>query len=63
MRLKGVDVPEKVNSGSVEVCVVCGSITIAGIFELKLTDEVYFLKELYAETFEVPLDSTEEDPS
>lgn len=43
MRLKGVDVPNKVNSGSVEVCAMCGAITIAGIFEMKLTSEVYFL--------------------
>jgi hypothetical protein len=63
MRLKGVDVPEKVNSGSVEVCVMCGNITVAGIFELKLIDEVYFIKELFQETFEVPLDTTEEDPN
>ena len=43
MRLKGVDVPNKVNSGSVEVCAMCGAVTIAGIFEMKLTSEMYFL--------------------
>ena len=43
MRLKGVDVPNKVNNGSVEVCSMCGAVTIAGIFEMKLTSEVYFL--------------------
>ncbi len=43
MRLKGVDVPNKVNNGSVEVCAMCGAVTIAGIFEMKLTSEVYFL--------------------
>jgi hypothetical protein len=42
MRLKGVEVPSKVNNGAVEVCAMCGSITIAGIYELKLTSEVYF---------------------
>jgi hypothetical protein len=42
---------------------MCGKLTIAGIFELKITDEVYFMKELFQETFEVPLDSTEEDPN
>jgi hypothetical protein len=42
MRLKGVEVPNKVNNGAVEVCAMCGSITIAGIYELKLTSEVYF---------------------
>jgi hypothetical protein len=45
MRLKGVDVPNKVNSGSVEVCAMCGSVTIAGIFEMKLTSEMYFLEQ------------------
>jgi hypothetical protein len=35
MRLKGVDVPQKVNTGSVESCTVCGGITISGIFELR----------------------------
>ncbi len=43
MRLKGVDVPNKVNNGSVEICAMCGAVTIAGIFEMKLTSEVYFL--------------------
>ena len=61
MRLKGVDVPEKVNNGNVEVCVMCGGITIAGIFELKLTNEVYYLDGSYEESFEVPLESTEEE--
>ncbi len=42
MRLKGVEVPSKVNNGAVEVCAMCGSVTIAGIYELKLTSEVYF---------------------
>jgi len=42
MRLKGVEVPSKVNNGSVEVCAMCGSVTIAGIYELKLSSEVYF---------------------
>lgn len=63
MRLKGVDVPEKVNNGNVEVCVMCGGITIAGIFEMKLSEEVYFFNESFEESFEVPLESTEEDPS
>jgi hypothetical protein len=35
MRLKGVDVPQKVNTGSVESCSVCGGITVSGIFELR----------------------------
>ncbi len=42
MRLKGVEVPNKINNGSVEVCAMCGAVTIAGIYELKLNSEVYF---------------------
>lgn len=42
MRLKGVDVPQKINNGNVEVCAMCGAVTVAGIYELKLTSEVYF---------------------
>lgn len=34
MRLTGVDVPEKVNTDSVEVCALCGSITVAGIYDM-----------------------------
>lgn len=34
MRLTGVDVPEKVNTESVEVCALCGSITVAGIYDM-----------------------------
>lgn len=42
MRLKGVDVPQKVNTGSVEMCSSCGKITIAGIFELRDTQVVMY---------------------
>lgn len=35
LKLKGVDVPEKVNTGSVEVCHYCGKITVSGIYEMK----------------------------
>lgn len=35
MSLSGVDVPQKINTGSVESCSVCGKITIAGIFDIK----------------------------
>lgn len=35
MRLTGVDVPEKVNTESVDVCSDCGSITISGIYEMR----------------------------
>ena len=43
MRLLGVDVPEKVNTETVETCCMCGCITIAGIFEMHKPTEVYFL--------------------
>lgn len=45
MRLVSVDVPEKVNTESVETCCMCGSITIAGIFEMMNPLEVYFLED------------------
>jgi hypothetical protein len=35
MALSGVDVPQKINTGSVETCSGCGKITIAGIFDVK----------------------------
>lgn len=35
MILAGVDVPQKLNTGSVETCTECGKITIAGIFDLR----------------------------
>jgi hypothetical protein len=63
MRLKGVDVPEKVNNGNVEVCVICGGITVAGIFEFKLVDDLYYTGGMFEETVELSLDNTEEDPS
>ena len=61
MRLKGVDVPEKVNNGNVEVCVMCGGVTIAGIFDFKMSSEAYYLDGSYEESFEIPLESTEEE--
>lgn len=42
MRLLGVDVPITVNTGEVEVCCMCGGITVCGIYELKDPDDVYF---------------------
>jgi hypothetical protein len=35
MALSGVDVPQKINTGTVETCSVCGKITIAGIFNVE----------------------------
>lgn len=45
MRLVGVDVPEKINTESVETCCMCGAITIAGIYQMMRPDKVYFLEE------------------
>ena len=42
MRLTGVDVPVKVNTGAVEVCTNCGNITVAGIFEMQDPKIVFF---------------------
>lgn len=42
MRLTGVDVPVKVNTGAVEVCSICGNITVAGIFEIQDPKLVFF---------------------
>ena len=35
MRLSGVDVPNKVNNGAVDVCIECGKITVSGIYDLR----------------------------
>lgn len=43
MRLAGVDTPEIVETGSVEICCMCGSVTIAGIYSMVNPKEVYFL--------------------
>lgn len=43
MRLLGIDVPEKVNDGSVETCSICGSVTIAGIYEFRDKTAINYL--------------------
>jgi hypothetical protein len=60
MRLKGVEVPQKINNGSVEVCAMCGAVTVAGIYELKLTSEVYFTNKPSPD-FELNINPPEED--
>ena len=45
MRLAGVDSPEIIKVGSVEICCMCGSVTIAGIYNMMNPKEVYFLDE------------------
>lgn len=42
LKLVGVDVPQKVNTGEVEVCCMCGAITVCGIYEFKDPEKVYF---------------------
>jgi len=34
MRLSGVDIPQIIHVGSVEVCCSCGQITVCGIYEM-----------------------------
>lgn len=45
MRLMGVDVPHKINNEEVDVCCMCGSITVSGIYEFKDPTKVYFSEE------------------
>jgi hypothetical protein len=61
MRLLGVDVPEKVNTGEVEICCECGSITICGIYEFKDPNAVYFAKDTSSPQFEMDLQDFDED--
>jgi len=42
MKLTGVDLPDSVNLGSVEVCALCGGVTISGIYELKDPNDAHF---------------------
>lgn len=53
MRLTGVDIPEKHNTSSVDVCCMCGSITVAGIYEMRDPVTVTYQNE----------DDVEEDPT
>ena len=41
MKLKGVDLPDKVSFGSVETCSECNKLTVAGFYEVK-DPTVYF---------------------
>jgi hypothetical protein len=40
VRLVGIETPDRVITGSTDVCSVCGGITIAGIYELKNESEL-----------------------
>ena len=46
MRLTGVDVPEKHNTNSVEICAECGSITVSGIYELRNPSTLLYLNDM-----------------
>ena len=45
MKLVGVDTPDHISLGNVDVCCMCGQITIAGIYEMLDPTEVYFVGE------------------
>ena len=62
MRLAGVDMPEIVKIGSVEVCCQCGSITIAGIYNMMNPLEVYFINgDKASHDFEFDFSETDEE--
>lgn len=61
MRLVGVDTPEVSSTGSVDVCCMCGAITIAGIYEMKDPTKVYFIGGETFKEFEVEFGSIDED--
>lgn len=54
LRLVGVDVPQKVNTGEVDVCCMCGAITVGGIYEFKDADKIHFSKDTNDE-FEIEM--------
>lgn len=58
MRLTGVDVPEKVNTECVDICAICGGITISGIYEMRDPSTVNYLAKDDAK-----LDSIDDDPT
>ena len=41
----GADIPEHVSRGSVDICADCGSVTIAGIYDYRNPDKVYFVND------------------
>ena len=52
MKLTGVDSPEIFKPGSVEVCCMCGTITIAGIYEMRDPKTAYFTNDGAMRDFE-----------
>lgn len=63
IKLVGVDVPEITSVGTVDVCCICGSITIAGIYELYDPQKAYFVynEEELEHKFELDFGTIEED--
>jgi hypothetical protein len=61
MKLVGVDSPEIVNHGCVEICCMCGTVTIAGIYSLMDPGTVYFFDEDSSKNFEFNLDNVIDD--
>jgi hypothetical protein len=61
VKLVGVDMPTIINTGSVDVCCMCGSVTIAGIYELKKQEEIYFTNDEFSKDFEFNFYSTEDE--
>ena len=47
IRLKGVDVPIKYNTGQVETCSECGEITVAGIIEHEAKGDRAFKRQFF----------------
>lgn len=54
LRLVGVEVPQKVNTGEVDICCMCGTITVCGIYEFKNPKEVHFSSDTSSD-FEVEM--------
>lgn len=61
IRLTGVDSPEIMKPGSVEVCCMCGSITIAGIYEMRDPRTVYFIGDESSKDFEFDFDDVNDE--
>ena len=53
LRLVGVNTPTKLCSGNVDVCGMCGSITIAGIYDLREKDDLPFYEDSIEDSFEI----------
>lgn len=60
MRMTGIAVPDKLNTGDVEVCGTCGGITISGIYEMREPSELPLLD---VEDTTNPEDDDDYDPT